>query len=221
AEFIENVGTVFRNVRKCFQGNVEEGYNFIKYSDGYRLVPKGIISDFVSVGIDVGRHEDFTVFSALDSSGYLVGFERFRKLDFQHQKDRLKAFLSHFPNRVVSFDARGIGESFYEELAREGIYMEGIKLTNPLKNELIHNLILKLDEEAVRGPYIEVLVDELEAFTYHMSSMGNPIYSAPSNMHDDCVMSLAFAAKNVHKVATDWISLKGRGYLSRRGEGNV
>jgi len=221
AEFIESGGEVFRNVRGCFKGEPSRAvYNILKYKDGYRMVPKEPIKDrMVYVGVDIARHEEFTVFIALDEDGELVGFERFRQLDFSYQKQRLLAFLEKFPRRMIRFDSRGVGAGFFEELRREGVYVEGIKLTNPLKNEMVHNLVIKLDEGKVRGPYIPELVEELEAFTYHISSSGNVIYQAPPNFNDDCVTALTFAASMLKGRATDWISLTGKGWLaSKEGE---
>jgi len=38
---------------------------------------------------------------------------------------------------------------------------------------------------------------ELSVFTYKMLAGGKISYSAPSGMHDDCVMSLALALKSL------------------------
>jgi len=221
AEFVEGGGTVFRGVRECFRGDVPEHiFNVVKYSEGLRIVPKEPITDrTVYIGVDLARHEAFTVFVALDEDGNLVGFERFRELSFAFQKERLKQFLKYFPRRQILFDARGLGESFLEELRREDIWVEAIKLTNPLKTQLINDLAAKLDERKIRGPAIKELIEELEAFTYHISSSGNVIYEAPANWTDDCVLALAFAASLLRSKATDWISMTGKGYLSR-GEGS-
>ena len=37
-------------------------------------------------------------------------------------------------------------------------------------------------------------IDELEAFQFSVTDMGNVRTSAPSGFHDDCVMALALAA---------------------------
>ena len=221
AEFISGAGSVFRdNVRACFRGEVsEERFTISRYSDGVRILPKEKYQGHVLVGIDLARHESFTVFTALDAStGELVGFERFRELSFILQKDRLLHFLSYFPHRQIVIDSRGLGESFFEELRREGVEMQGIKLTNPLKEEIIHNLTLCLDERRITGPFIPELVEELEAYTYHISESGNIIYEAPQNYTDDAVMSLAFAASLMRRKATDWVSIRGKGFLSKGEE---
>jgi len=214
AEFIDSGGSVFRNVRKCFKGDIdEERFKVVRYSDGMRMVPRRPIDEFVYIGADLGRHKDFTVFTAIDSNGFMVGFERFTRIHVPLQKERFKAFLSHFPRRRVVIDRRGIGEGFFDELRHEGIVMEGLKLTNQDKNELIHNLIIKLDEEEIHGPFIPELVEELEAFEFKISHAGNVIYSAPENWHDDCVMSLCLAAKHLRKRVTSWVMYTGKGFM--------
>jgi len=216
AEFIEAGGSVFRNVRECFRGSIDTNqFNVLRYSDGMRIVPKEPLSnEYVFIGVDIGRHEDYTVFIALNSAGQLVGYERFTKIHYPLQKTRLRAFLEYFPLRQVALDSRGIGAGFFEDMQLEDIYIQGIQLTNPTKAELIHNLVLKLDDMDITGPYIPELVEELEAYSYEISHAGNIIYGAPKFMTDDCVMALAFAAKFLRQKAVDWVSIKGPGLMS-------
>jgi hypothetical protein len=101
-------------------------------------------------------------------------------------------------------DAR-YGESLFEELRSGDIYVEPVKMTLPLKNQLVYNLAMKLDQKKITGPYIEELVQELEAYTYRISYAGNTIYEAPSNFQDDCVTALILAASMLKEEVSDWI----------------
>ena len=214
AEFIEASGTVFRGVRECFKEEPTEAeYIISRTSDGTRLMKREIDPEkYYYIGVDLGRHEDFTVFIALDDEGNLVGYDRFRRVEFPLQKTRLKEFLKHFPRYDLAIDAR-YGESFFEELREEEITARPVKFTLPLKRELVFNLSAKLDERSIRGPYIPELVEELEAFSYHMTHSGNIVYEAPSGFHDDTVSALMLAASMLRRKATDWVVLRGKSYL--------
>lgn len=218
AQFVEGAGTTFRGIRNCFQGKINEDYyNVVKYKDGMRLVPKQPIKDkLVFIGIDLGKQRDFTVFIALDEEGNLVGFERFNRIDWAFQRKRLISFLKSFPRRFIMLDARGPGDPFYDDLKKEDIFVEPVKLTNITKREIIENLSIKLDEKGISGPFIQMIVEELEAFSYRMSHSGNIIYEAPKGFHDDVVLALAMAASKLRKIVTDWISTSGKGYLDTR-----
>ena len=58
---------------------------------------------------------------------------------------------------------------------------------------LIDGLALAFERGAIRIPNDPVLVAELEAYEMKRTPGGMLTYSAPSGMHDDCVMSLALA----------------------------
>jgi len=219
AEFIEGAGTVFRNVRECFNKNIETYYEqFIvnRYSDGMRLLPKEQYKKFTFIGIDLGKIEDYSVFVALNNEGQLVGYERFKHLAWPMQRQRLKMFVEKFPRRHIVLDSRGPGDPIYDELVKEGIISEGVKLTLPLKREMIHNLVIKLDSLEITGPYIPELIEELEAFSYRLSSSGNVIYSAAETYHDDIVSALMMAAWHLKRKVTDWVSMSSKGFLNRR-----
>jgi len=217
AQFIEGAGTVFRGVENCFSDPLSsELFSINEYSDGMKIISK--MRDLHGphhIGVDLGRHQDFTVFIALDPSGYLVGFERFRELDWPIQKARLKSFIQKFPNARVTIDKTGLGDVFFSELSQEEIFLEGITLTLPTKRELITRLSMAIDERKIRGPRIPILIDELEAFSYYITRSGNIVYSAPSGFHDDCVISLALAIYHYSPIVSDWLITKGKGLMEK------
>jgi hypothetical protein len=61
---------------------------------------------------------------------------------------------------------------------------------------LIEKLRLSLEKEDLTYPenvYTRPMLDELRSFEYTYTEGGVVKYSAPSNKHDDCVISLALA----------------------------
>ena len=69
----------------------------------------------------------------------------------------------------------------------------GVLFTNPKKVMLIEKLMVAIEHRLITFPDIEVLIDELRAFSYELLPTGNFRYSAPEGKHDDCVISLALA----------------------------
>jgi len=176
AEFLENVGSVFRNVRVCIRGAFEEA----KENKHYVM------------GADLAKHQDFTVCVVLDDSGHLVAFDRFSELDWVFQRKRLVNLAQRYNARLL-IDSTGVGDPIYDELRREQIRVDGYKFTSASKADLIENLSMRIENQTVSYPEIPELINELELFTYTMGQSGTIRYSAPEGYHDDCVISLALA----------------------------
>ncbi len=64
------------------------------------------------------------------------------------------------------------------------------------KAALVNNLSLMFEQRQIVLPRPELWpegIDELEAFEYSVTDSGNVRTSAPSGIHDDCVIALALA----------------------------
>lgn len=177
AEFIENVGTVFRGVDNCVKGALEEPQQHKRYY----------------IGCDLAKYEDFTVLCVLDESGHVCGFDRYGKLDWTFQCRRIVNLTRHYNARLL-IDSTGVGDPIYDELRREGIRVEGYKFTNASKADLIENLSIQIENKQVSYPEIPELINELKLFGYEMLPSGLTRYCAPKGFHDDCVIGLALAA---------------------------
>lgn len=175
--FIEDVGSVFRNVEACINGSLEP------YQTSKRYV----------MGADLAKHQDFTVLCVLDHNGHLVGFDRFSQLDWVFQRRRIVSLAQQYHARLV-IDSTGVGDPVYDELKREHVNVEGYKFTSASKKDLIENLSIALDNHTVSYPDIPELINELRLYGYTVGSTGLIKYSAPEGYHDDCVIALALAA---------------------------
>ncbi len=71
--------------------------------------------------------------------------------------------------------------------------MQAFLTTNASKAAIIEGLALAFERSQIAILNDAVLVGELQAFTAERLPSGMLRYSAPSGMHDDCVMSLAMA----------------------------
>lgn len=179
AIFLDDAAAVFRGIRKCV---LDDCYEEPKPTHRY------------VIGVDLARHQDYTVFTVIDRQSHkVVSWDRFNKVDFNLQKERLKILVKKYNNAKVVLDSTGLGSPIAEDLKREGIHIEEFYFTNTSKKQLIEKLSIFIEQQAISIPDEEVLLDELESFGYTITDAGNIKYEAPIGQHDDTVCSLALA----------------------------
>ena len=177
AEFIDDSAGVFKNVASCIND----------------LETK--TSNDIVIGCDLAKHIDYTVLVALCKvTGRIVEMQRFNKIDWGFQKERIKEFYNKYKG-IVNIDATGAGDPIYDDLLKAGVPVEGFKFTSISKRELVQTLstAIELNEISWHSKYSD-LTSELERYEYTISpTTRNISYSAPSGYHDDCVMALGLA----------------------------
>jgi len=176
AEFLDDGGAVFRNVRGCV--------GTITHSD-----------EAAVIGVDWGRHNDATVFIALDpQTRCVVDVERLVDVDFATQRRALIAFWERNGHGAVVAEANSIGEPNIEELRRAGLPVQAFTTTASTKPLLIDTLALALEQRTVVLPAEEEwLLNELEMYSVDVAASGRMRYSAPEGGFDDGVIALALA----------------------------
>lgn len=181
AEFVEGGGLVFRGVDVVMTARPESP----------------IPGVFYIIGVDLGRHEDFTVISVgrVDQNRQ-VYMERFNRTDWDYIKDRIRFVHAHYNNSPIIIDSTGYGDPVYEDLAKEGINITGININVSTKPHMIENLQLLIENQQ-----IVLLKDrdaslEFSAYTYTLLPSGHVRYEAPKGaaFHDDIVMGVALMA---------------------------
>lgn len=181
AEIPESDLSLFRNLDKIFTGHeLSEplpGRNYV-------------------AGIDLGRKQDFTVVTIIDQdSGEVVAGDRYHQISWTLQCERAAALAKHFRCGKVFVDTTGLGDPVGEELSKLGVPVEPFIFSAPSRKALLEELIVACDNTAIKLPSSETFStyrNELQSFEFVLD--GSSVkYSAPSNMHDDCVMSLALA----------------------------
>jgi len=186
AQFRDDAGMVFKKevLDKVAVSKEEEVIN------GHRYV----------MGIDLAREEDYTVITVIDSNTKrMVHMDRFKGWDYPYQKTHIKAKAERYNNARVIIDATGVGKPIYEDLRREGVFVEDFTFTGKSKEELFSNLRVFIENGYISILNNPVLIDELLSFEYKMRNekTGEPLrnikYGPPQGLHDDCVDSLALA----------------------------
>lgn len=178
AEFLEHEGSVFRNIAAAATLAVNPDAHL-----GHRIV----------VGVDWGKHQDFTAIS-VGCSDCKQEIDRLRlnQVDYAFQRKRLAAMLAKYEGRPkVLAEANAMGEPIIEELRRSGFDIRGFQTTATTKPPLIENLALAI--EKAEWAFIDdpVWTGELEAYEQTTTYTGRPKYSAPEGMHDDTVIARA------------------------------
>ena len=181
AEFVEGSGAVFRNVRDSATGAFEPPRSGKRYY----------------AGLDLAKVEDFTVLSIMDRDRNLVYVDRFHRLDWPLQVQRIHQSLERYGRVPVHVDSTGVGEPIYETLLRAGVRAFPYPFTARSKAALIDNLALLFEQKKIRIPTPELWpdgIEELESFEYSVTDAGNVKTGAPGGYHDDIVVSLSLAA---------------------------
>lgn len=175
AEFLDDEGAVFRGVRDCVKPRSTE--------------------PTAALGVDLAKHEDFTVIVGVDRRGCWTSFDRFREISWPLQKERIKAAAAG--GTRVLLDSTGIGDPILDDLQKLGVNVEGYKFTSASKQQLIESLAMAIEERRIGLPDDPVVLNELEAYEYETTAMGRTRYSAPEGAHDDCVIAVALAHRAI------------------------
>lgn len=186
AEFLEDSGAVFRQVRAratAPQPGIPSDHA------GHRLV----------LGVDWGKWEDFTALSLVCADcGCQVDIDRFNRTDYTYQLGRLDALVKRWggPRAVwVVPETNAMGEPLVERLVSEmGYRVQPFTTLAHTKPPLIESLALALEKSELALLPDPVQLGELEAYTMELvRATGRARYSAPAGAHDDTVMALALA----------------------------
>jgi hypothetical protein len=186
AEFIEGGGVVFRGVDKVVLDC---------------LLPPNPASVYC-IGVDLGRHSDFTVITVGDiNTNSVVYIERFNREDWAYIESRIREVYNTYNQGTIYIDSTGMGDPIYEDLAKSGMMIYGINMNVSTKPMLIENLQLLIERQAIHIPDDQELLLELSAYTYSISASGNVKYNAPCFTGDTLV--LGEQIKPIDKVNYD------------------
>jgi hypothetical protein len=106
AEFLENSGTVFRNIAACttLQPSTPDKHN------GHTLI----------AGVDLAKQKDYTTISigCLECKEE-VAIDRFNQIDYLFQIERIKSICKKWNITTVIVDSTGVGSPILEQLQRD------------------------------------------------------------------------------------------------------
>jgi hypothetical protein len=176
AEFLDDGGAVFRNLKACIYAEL-----------------KPINRDNLVFGVDLGRHNDYTVITVMDADSLqVIHIDRFSEIGWEIQRLRLLGLFEKYrPVQIVIEE--NFNDSFAERLTSDNLPITQFRTTAPSKQQIINSLALAFEQAAIGIPDNPTLLGELQAYSMERLPGGTIRYAAPSGLHDDMVMSLAFA----------------------------
>ena len=203
AEWLSDGGSAFRNVDLCVSGALLDK-------------PPHPQTEYV-MGVDLAKHEDFTVVCVADKrTKTLVAFERWQHSDWPLTKRRIYDLAARWNNALCWVDATGVGDPIFDDLHRAGVRISPYRFTggpHGSRQQLLENAILLVEQQSVHFPRIDVLLNELKAMQPVRQPSGLTKYMVPDGMHDDCIMAfalmawpLANAGGGMANWGTEWMS---------------
>lgn len=184
-EFLEGEGQVFRGVKDVMTSKPE----------------KPIGNELYVMGVDLAKVTDFTVIRVYKrSNNHLVYSDRFNQLEWPFQKKRIVALAKHYNNALAIVDATGIGDPIVDDLLRSGVAVEPIKITEPLKKELIEKLSIFIEQKKIRLILSQEVLYEYDNFGYEIGPTGKIRYGARQGYHDDIVLADALAVHSLSEI---------------------
>ena len=179
AQFVENGGSVFRNIRACL---TDEPTSPEEHA-GHELV----------MGIDWGQRTDFTVVGVgCVTCGREVALDRFNQVGWDFQRARVANLYRAWGVSFGLAETNSIGSPNLEALQAEGLNIAGFETTAQSKPPLIQSLALTFEREEFRFIDDPVATTELEAYEAKRNpNTGRVSYNAPRGLHDDTVIERA------------------------------
>lgn len=190
AEFLENEGTVFRNL-----------VGVMNATRGARL--EDHLNHILVAGVDWGKQNDFTAISiGCATCRREVAIDRFNQIDYAFQTQRIKKLFHEWDVKMGMVELNSIGAPIFEQLQREGLPVVGFETTASSKPPLIEGAALEIEKGTVSLIPNDAWTAELEAYERTVSqNTGRSSYSAPADMHDDTVIARALMIKAMNSFA--------------------
>jgi hypothetical protein len=152
-------------------------------------------------GIDIGRADDYTVLTILNSKAEMVYCNRWRHMDWSEiVRELSKELIKYNPDTLV--EVNSVGDAVCEMImdSNKTVYVDSFVTTAKSKKDIIENLIVANQDKTLKVLDIDWLLKEMEVFSYEYNPKTRSVkYSAPFGFHDDSVMSLAIAYESYRR----------------------
>jgi hypothetical protein len=195
------MGKVFPNVRAL----VDHAWPIHQHATGFGYTQLPLVGNLYYGGLDIARFRDWTVYEVFNSRGELVAWDRFHRVSFESQYDRILRLHRMYNNALTAVDQTAIGIAPVEALRNRGMLLrEQMISSNQEKRRLVDQVALRMNDRGYRFPQWDQLIQEADRYeaTEVVSPNGNTYirYSAPSGFYDDTVMALALATEVLPRV---------------------
>ena len=153
----------------------------------------------IDVAVTEGRDSDWTFAIRGTGQGEILDYDRFRLSDYMMQVGRLAGYAQ---GTTCLIDSTGVGKTIADMLEDEGLAVERVNWTGPLKREMIGRLAGAIDREALifaEESDWQILWEELTHYERKFKINGEPTdqYGSAPGFTDDGVSALLMYS---HKV---------------------
>lgn len=195
AEFLENMGALFR------------GYRAVSTLTKMEITDPSL---GFAIGVDIAKHEDYTVICVIEiATGREVYLERFNDLDWPVIEERIARVFERFNDEGAAYalvDSTGVGDRSFRALEDlVTIPMDPIKFDNRIKTNMINQLQIGIQDREMRFlgkdvlahdsdfPLGQYAMGEMSRYRYEKTLSGRITMNAPPGKHDDVVIARALA----------------------------
>ena len=91
---------------------------------------------------------------------------------FTAQADEIAVLSRMYNYAHVVIDKTGLGEALPEALVQRGISVEPIHFTHQMKEALVNNLAMLIEQESIKYPKHDALIAELKDYEYKTTKTG-------------------------------------------------
>ena len=151
------------------------------------------------MGVDLGKHRDHSVVSVVMRETDLLKLVHLKRFPLKTAYASVIGYVKTLCDRwssvqKVSVDMSGVGDYIVEDMQNAGIQgVEGVKFTQPVKEQLATNLKQRMIEGVFRIPYDPNLIAELNVERFQLLKTGGITLSHSEGTHDDRFWSVALA----------------------------
>jgi hypothetical protein len=138
AEFLTLADTIF---------NLEKA---VITDDWHSNMPNG----HVTMGVDLAKHQDWTVIRATRPDGQPVWYERFQKMSWPEQREHITDAADSLmelgaDSLTIGLDTTGLGDVIFDDLDEAGYDVEPIKFSNQWKHQAVKLLGADIEQRRV------------------------------------------------------------------------
>lgn len=146
------------------------------------------------LGVDLAKYNDYTVISPFNLNDFhLLKQDSFNQMDYNLQKARIENSYYRYNKGRIMIDSTGVGEPVFDDLQARGLNIEPFRFNKTSRTDLLKNLQILLEQDRIKIPDDETLINELKSMSYELSPTGSTIIKVPEGKHDDRIMSLALS----------------------------
>lgn len=202
AEFLEDAG-FFSGLSKLFIGTLQN-----------EPVPA---ASYV-IGVDLAKEVDYTVcwVGRVDTREG-VYCERYNKLPWPEQVQRIKNLSQRFTRAHCVVDATGLGDVIVDDLRASGVSVTPYKFNNESKNQMLDDLAADIEQSRIKCYKHGETYSEMKSIQRILLPSGKWRIEAVGGMHDDCVMSLGLMNYGFGRPYIEGSIITGESESSRSG----